>query len=58
MNTEEEAILAIYINSINMVTAFTNLPMDFIFSLRNYYYKKKKIDEIFCFCRQMTNTSC
>ena len=29
--------------------------MDFIFSMRNCCMKKK-IYEIFCFCRQMTNT--
>ena len=44
-----------YPNSVNMVNLFTNLQMDLIFSLRNYY-KKKKIYWIFCFGRQMTNT--
>ena len=34
MDTKEDDILAVYINSINMVNAFTNLQMDFIFSLR------------------------
>ena len=38
-----------------MVNAFTNLQMEFMFSIRNCY-KKKKIYEMFCFCRQMTNT--
>ena len=55
MDREEENILAIYINLMNMINAFTNLQMDLIFSIRNYC-KKKKFDEIFCFCRQMKNT--
>ena len=54
MDTEED-ILAIYINLINMINAFTKLQMDLIFFIRNYY-KKKKLFEIFCFCNQMTNT--
>ena len=45
MDTEEGDMLAIYINSINMFDVFTNLQMDFIFSIRNYC-KKKKIYEI------------
>ena len=40
MDTEEENILAIYINLIYETIAT----------------KKKKIYEIFCFCRQMANT--
>ena len=55
MDTEED-ILAIYVNLINMVIAFTNLQMDFINSIQNYCKKKKMVHEIFCFCRQMTNT--
>ena len=55
MDTEED-ILAIYVNLINMVIAFTNLQMDFINSIQNYCKKKKMVYEIFCFCRQMTNT--
>ena len=36
MDTEEEEdILAIYINLIDMVYAFTKSQMDFIFSIRN-----------------------
>ena len=35
MDTEEEDILAIYINLIDMVDAFTKSQMDFIFSIRN-----------------------
>ena len=35
-DTEEEDILPIYINFINMVNAFSNLQIDFIFSVRNY----------------------
>ena len=38
MDTEVEDILvAIYINLINMLYAFTNLQKDFIFSIENYY---------------------
>ena len=33
MDTEEEDILAIYKNLINMIDVFTNLQMDFIFSI-------------------------
>ena len=40
MDTEED-ILAIYVNLINMVIAFTNLQMDFINSIQNYCKKKK-----------------
>ena len=40
MDTEEEDISAIYINLFDMVNAFTNLQMDLIFSIRNYYKKK------------------
>ena len=50
----EEDISAIYINLINMINAFTNLQMGLIFSIRNFY-KKKKFCEIICFCRQMKN---
>ena len=46
MDKKQEDILAIYINLINMVNAFTKLQIDFIFSIRNYS-KKKKIYEIF-----------
>ena len=42
MDTEED-ILAIYVNLINMVIAFTNFQMDFINSIQNYYKKKKGI---------------
>ena len=35
MDTEEEDILAIYINLIDMVYAFTKSQIDFIFSIRN-----------------------
>ena len=35
MDTEEEDILAIYINLIDMVYAFTKSQMDFIISIRN-----------------------
>ena len=45
MDTEED-ILAIYINLINMINAFTKLQMDLIFSIRNYYKKKKVIRNI------------
>ena len=48
MDTEED-ILAIYANLINMINAFTNLRMELIFSIWNYY-KKKKSYKIFCFC--------
>ena len=41
MDTEEEDILAIYKNLINMIDVFTNLQMDFIFSIRNYCKKKR-----------------
>ena len=41
MDTEEEDILAIYINLTNMVNAFTKLQMDFIFSTPNYCKKKR-----------------
>ena len=34
VDTEKDILLAIYVNSINVVNAFTNLQMDFIFSLR------------------------
>ena len=44
MDTEEEEdILAIYVNLINMVNVFTNLQIDFIFSIRNYCKKKRYI---------------
>ena len=37
MDTEEKDILvAIYINLINIVNAFTNLQIDFMFSIGNY----------------------
>ena len=55
MDTEEEDISAIYINLVNMVDAFTNLQMGFIFFVQNCC-KNKQIYEIFCFCRQMTDT--
>ena len=42
MNTEEEYILAIYINLINMANAYTNLQIDFIFSIRNYTFFIRK----------------
>ena len=45
MDTEED-ILVIYINLINMINAFTNLQMDLIFSIRNYYKKNKVIRNI------------
>ena len=45
MDTEVD-ILAIYINSINTVNAFTNLHMDFIFSIRHCCKKKKDIRNI------------
>ena len=35
MDTEEEDILAIYINLIDMVYPFAKSQMDFIFSIRN-----------------------
>ena len=35
MNRAED-ILAINVNLINMIDAFTNLQMDFIFSIGNY----------------------
>ena len=54
IGTEKDTLI-IYINLINMVNAFNNLQMDFIFSVRNCW-KKKKIYKIFCFCRQITNT--
>ena len=34
-----EDILAIYVNLINMTDAFTNLKMDFIFSIGNHCKK-------------------
>ena len=34
-----EDILAIYVNLINMIDAFTNLQMDFIFSIGNHCKK-------------------
>ena len=46
MDREEENILAIYINLMNMINAFTNLQMDLIFSIRNYYKKKKVLRNI------------
>ena len=45
MDTEED-ISAIYINLVDMVHAFTNLQLDFIFSIRNYCKKKKDIRNI------------
>ena len=38
MNRAED-ILAINVNLINMIDAFTNLQMDFIFSIGNYCKK-------------------
>ena len=38
-----------------MVDVFINL-MDFIFSIKKLLQEDKKMYEIFCFCRQMTNT--
>ena len=46
MDNTEEDILVIYINLINMINAFTNLQMDLIFSIRNYYKKNKVIRNI------------
>ena len=54
MDTEEEDILAIYINLINMINAFTKLQMDLFYT--KLLQEKKKLYEIFCFCSQMTNT--
>ena len=48
MDTEED-ILAIYVNLINMVIAFTNLQMDFINSIQNYCKKKKWYMKYFAF---------
>ena len=45
MDTEED-ILAIYINLINMGNVFTNLQMDFVFSIQNYCKKKSNIRNI------------
>ena len=38
----EESILAIHINVINMVNAFTSLQMDFLFPMRNYCKRYKR----------------
>ena len=48
IGTEEEDILAIYINLINIVSAFTSLQMDFIFSISNCW-KKKRYKKYFAF---------
>ena len=55
MDTEEHDISAIYINLVNMVDAFNNLKMGFIFFIRNYC-KKKKMYEKHCFCGKMSIT--
>ena len=55
MDMETKGSLAIYVNLINVVDAFTNHQMDFIFSIRSYC-KKKRYMKILCFCRQMANT--
>ena len=39
IDTKEEDILDIYMNLFNMVNAFINLQMDFIFSIRSYCKK-------------------
>ena len=49
METEGEDILAIYVNLINMINAFSSLQMDFIYKT---IARKKSIYEIFCFCSQ------
>ena len=49
METEKEDILAIYINLINIINAFTSLQMDFIYKT---IARRKNIYEIFCFCSQ------
>ena len=54
---EEEGILAIYINLINMVNVFTNLQIDFIFSIRNYC-KKKRYKKYFAFVDKWQIQSC
>ena len=41
METEEHDISAICINLVNVVDAFTNLKVDFIFFIRNYCKKKR-----------------
>ena len=46
MDTEEENILAIYINLINMADVFTNLQIDFMFSIRILARKEKDIRNI------------
>ena len=46
MDREEEDISSIYINLINMINAFTNLQMGLIFSIRNFYKKKKVLRNI------------
>ena len=43
MDTEKEDVLAIYTNLINMADVFTNLQMDFIFSIRSYCKKKRYV---------------
>ena len=48
MDTEKEDVLAIYTNLINMADVFTNLQMDFIFSIRSYC-KKKRYMKYFAF---------
>ena len=49
MDTEEEDNLAIYINLINMIDAFTNLQIDFIFSIQTYCKKKERYTKYFAF---------
>ena len=55
MDTEED-ILAIYIYLINMINAFTNLQMDLIFSIRNYY--KKSYTKHFAFAAKWQTQNC
>ena len=55
MDTEEDILVAVYINLINMVMHLPGIyqPSDrLIFSMGNYYEKVKKIYEIFCFCKR------
>ena len=46
MDMETKGSLAIYVNLINVVDAFTNHQMDFIFSIRSYCKKKKIYENI------------
>ena len=53
----EEDVLAICISLINMVNAFANLQIDFIFSIWNYY-KKKRYTKYFAFADKWQKKSC